>query len=98
MSKATANFPNPLAIHFGDGTILVHRVRVGDHFGLMFKDSGEPHEVGADANDLPDGDHTPVSGEVYLLFKNKRSAEVVREVLDGVIERISSTESTTDEG
>lgn len=71
--------PNPLSINFGDGRMLVSKFRGNDgERGLVFEDTGEPHEVGS-----PDGtppgyrDHSPQKGEVYLTFRNQKSAAVV---------------------
>lgn len=82
-----ATFPNPLQVCFGDGRLLILTFmdRDGSGSGLAFRDTGTEHEVGSDAHEPPCENWEPIPGEVYLRFKNRESAVVVRDCLNEVI-------------
>ena len=79
------HFPNPLRIGMGEGRMCVGEYRLPDARGLLFRDTGEPHEVGAEAPELP-APHEPAPGEVYLEFSNVESAIVVRNMMQQLVD------------
>lgn len=77
-------FPNPLNVPFGEGRINVSSFmgKDGKTFGVYFKDTGEPHEIGANIDESESEHHEPEQGEIYLTFSNVESARVVIERLE----------------
>ena len=75
----TDQFPNPLMIELGEGRIILSNFSDDDGYGIMFKDSGEPHEVGSYAGDPENPIHEPEAGEIYLKCSNRESALVLME-------------------
>jgi hypothetical protein len=74
-------------INFGKGRLLINKFTADDsRRGLIIKDTGEDHPVGATANDEPIGRYQIQPGEIVMWFSNPESALVVRELLDELLE------------
>lgn len=86
-SPCSATFPNPLMIQMGEGKLLCSKF--WDHAdsdgGIIISDTGERHEIGSDANLPAEENHMPKTGEVFLRFGCKASAESLRDVINEVI-------------
>jgi len=81
-----SNFPNPLEILLGEGRIAIEPFddKHGGH-GLIFKDSGEPHEVGELTNSGRKPEHYPEKGEIYIRCTNRESALILLEQMARVV-------------
>lgn len=80
MEQFLLRYPNPLQVNFGDGRfrINIFKDRDGQGFGVILKDTGEPHAIGMrDEADEDDHEHEPEPGEIYLHFANRESLNVV---------------------
>jgi len=84
--KEVTTFPNPLQVGFGGGRILMSTFHDAETKGIVFRDTGESHEVGSDANELPIEDWEPRSGEIYFAFTNKESLKALKSVVDDLLE------------
>jgi hypothetical protein len=78
-NQIEASYPNPLQVNFGEGRFRVNTFndKSGDGFGVIFKDTVEPHPVGMCDEADKGGEHEPERGEVYLHFTNRESLMVV---------------------
>ena len=75
----TDQLPNPLMIELGEGRISLSNFSDDDGYGIIFKDSGEPHEIGSSTGEPGNPKHEPEPGEVYLKCSNRESALVLME-------------------
>lgn len=82
---ATASFPNPLTIKFGDGRILISKWKSEEGFGVMLQETETRHEVGSDANQPPIEGYAPKAGDILLSFSNLESVKVVIECLEELL-------------
>ena len=76
------NLPNPLEINFGTGKIGLRRFQnPGDgKKGLVLVDTAGEHDVGSYSG-VPEAEHEPKEGEIYLSFASSDSIKVVIEEL-----------------
>lgn len=86
-------YPNPLQINLGEGRIAIEPFSDEDGYGIIFKDSGEPHEVGELTGSEPTEGHMPESGEIYLRCSNRESALVLMEQVCRVVAFFTDGES-----
>lgn len=82
----TETLPNPLQINLGDGRIAIDPFtdKDGAH-GLILRDSGEPHDVGAPTNSDREPEHWPEKGEIYIRCANREAALVLMEQVCRVV-------------
>lgn len=79
-------FPNPLQVNLGEGRIAVDVFGDGDGaFGLILRDSGEPHEVGQPTGSDREPQDVPEKGEIYIRCANRESAIVLMEQVCRVV-------------
>lgn len=75
----------PFQIGLGSGRVAISAFHDGDVHGLIFKDSGESHEVGETINDADQPSHVPANGEVYIACMNREAALVLQEMVNRVV-------------
>jgi hypothetical protein len=90
MEKILAPNP-PLQIELGEGRVMVTGFTDTDGFGVMFRDSGSRHEIGALTGE-PSGLHTAQPGEVYVKCRNRASALVLMEQVSWVVAQYHGAE------
>lgn len=88
----TESFPNPLQVDFGRGRIYVSSFSGDGGHGLILKNRGIDHEIGLIVDTL-DESYVPEVGDIFLKFSNRKSAQVVREMLDVVINKFDGNGS-----
>jgi len=81
----------PLQIHLGEGRVMITGFIDPDGCGIMFKDSGSRHEIGALTGEPP-GLHTAQPGEVYVKCHNRASALVLMEQVAWVVAQYHGAE------
>lgn len=81
----------PLQIVLGEGRVMITGFTDPDGFGIMFRDSGSRHEIGALTGEKP-GVHTPQPGEVYVKCHNRASALVLMEQVAWVVAQYHEAE------
>lgn len=86
----------PIVIGLGEGRVGISLYETsGNRHGLLFEDTGEPHEIGArTVIDESDAIHERSPGEVYIECSNRESAIVLRESVDDLIDLFVSSEPT----
>ena len=86
--------PTPLQISLGQGRIAIDPFADDDGaHGLIFRDSGEPHDVGEPTNSDREPEHWPAEGEVYLRCENRESALVLMEQVCRVVSAFTDDSS-----
>ncbi len=75
----------PIQITLGEGKVAITNFNDSDGHGIIFQDTGEPHEIGSGTNDMA-GEHIPQPGEIYIKCTNKESALVLLERVERIIE------------
>lgn len=79
------NNMEPIQITLGEGKVAITNFHDSDGRGIIFQDTGEPHEVGSYGDDLT-GEHIPQPGEIFIKCTNKESALVLLERVERIIE------------
>ncbi|GAA4465356.1 hypothetical protein [Novipirellula rosea] len=76
----------PIQINLGRGRVAIDPFTDSDGaHGLIFRDSGEPHDIGEPTGSDHATDHQPEPGEIYLRCANRESALVLMEQVCRVV-------------
>lgn len=80
----------PFQISLGEGKVAITTFIDDGGRGIIFRDTGTTHEVGA-TTDEPPCEHVPQVGEVYVRCANRESALVLMEQIARVVAGFSES-------
>jgi hypothetical protein len=80
-----------IQVELGEGKVMVTGFADPDGCGVMFRNTGEPHEIGKLTGE-PSGPHTPQPGEIYIKCTNRASALVLMEQVAWVVAQYHEAE------